>query len=67
MDIGIFFLYLIRKVAFGVAVGYALYCFFLFMRPVAESITLVKYEDDFWYWSVLAGSIIIGFLAFIIV
>ncbi|MDD4409303.1 MAG: hypothetical protein PHW52_01480 [Candidatus Pacebacteria bacterium] len=62
-----FFLYLLRKVAFGVALGYALYTIFLFARPIAESITLVKYEEDFWFWSVVAGSIIFGFLGFLII
>jgi hypothetical protein len=29
--------------------------------------TDMKFEDDFWFWSVVAGSIIIGFLCFLIV
>jgi hypothetical protein len=62
-----FLLYLLRKIAFGVSVGYALYVVFLFARPLVESITLVKYEDDLWFWSVVAGSIILGFLAFLII
>ncbi|BFT94351.1 MAG: hypothetical protein MNSN_06360 [Minisyncoccus archaeiphilus] len=67
MDIGIFFIYLLRKLAFGIAVGYSLYSFFLFARPIIESATLATYEDDFWFWSVVAGSVVFGFLAFLII
>lgn len=67
MDPLIFFIYLARKVAFGVAVGFSLYIIFLFGRPFVEMKTDMKFEDDFWFWSVVAGSIIIGFLCFLIV
>ncbi|MFA6252047.1 MAG: hypothetical protein WCX74_01465 [Candidatus Paceibacterota bacterium] len=62
-----FYMYIIRKIAFGAAVGFGVYAFFLYGRPFVEKITGMIFTDDVWLWYVIAGAIAVGLLAFLII
>jgi len=62
-----FFMYIIRKIAFGLVVGFGIYAFFLYGRPFVERITGMTFIDDVWFWYVVAGAVAIGLLAFLII
>lgn len=62
-----FFMYIIRKLAFGFTFGLGVFGFFLFGRPFVERITGMTFTDDVWAWYVLAGAIAMGLLAFLII
>jgi len=57
-------IYLIRALAFGVAVGYALFYIFLYSKPIIEEILGVKKLDtDLWWIINVSAPIILGVLA----
>lgn len=62
-----FYLYILRKIAFGLAVGFGIYYIFLYGRPIVERWTGIKFIDDVWFWYVIAGAVTIGLLAFLII
>jgi len=62
-----FYIYILRKIAFGVTVGFGIYYFFLYGRPFVEKLTGMKFIDDVWFWYVIAGAVVLGLLAFLII
>jgi len=62
-----FFMYIVKKIAFGLGVGFGIYFFFLYGRPFVEKITGMTFTDDVWLWYVIAGAVAMGLLGFLII
>jgi hypothetical protein len=58
------FIYFIRAILFGVAVGYAFFYVLFYIKPIAENIAGVKHFDvNLWWIMTVSVSILAGIVA----
>lgn len=61
------FIYFIRALLFGIAIGYAVFYFFLYFKPVIEDIAgAKKFNVDLWWMMTVTVSIVAGVIGFIL-
>jgi hypothetical protein len=56
-------LFLIRKILFGLVLGFSVYFVLLFSKPVIESALKRKYNDDAYFWYIIIFGVIIGLIS----
>ncbi len=57
-------IYFLRAIAFGLAVGYALFYIFFYFKPITENLFGVKkFDTDLWWMITVSISVVGGILA----
>lgn len=61
------FLYFLRAVLFGFAVGFSVFVIIFYFKPIATSMLGIKGIDtDVWWWSGMAIAVILGIVSILI-